>query len=117
MGVEPRGDPAGAARAGQLLDPDRVVQVGAARAAVLLRELEAEEAELGAALVELAGEFARLLPLVDVGGDLLGDEAADGLPQLLVLLAERGKGRAGAAVLDDGHAAASLPAGACQSSS
>ena len=49
VGVEPGGDAAGAARAGQLLDPDRVVQVGAALAAVVLRELQPEEAELGAA--------------------------------------------------------------------
>ena len=77
VGVEPGGDAARAARARQLLDPDRVVQVGAALAAVLLGELEAEEAELAAAGEELARELARLLPLVDVGGDLLGDEARD----------------------------------------
>ena len=103
VGVEPGGDAAGAARAGQLLDPDRVVQVGAALAAVGLGELQPEEAELGAALVELAGEFARRLPLVDVGRDLLLDEAADRLAQLLVLLAEGRQGRPRAAVLDHGH--------------
>ena len=37
VGVEPGGDAAGAAGAGQLLDPDRVVQVGAALAAVAPR--------------------------------------------------------------------------------
>ena len=88
MGVEAGGDAARAAGPCQLLDPDRVVQVGAALAAQLLGELEAEEAELGAALVELAGKFACRLPLVDVRGDLLADEAADRLAQLLVLLME-----------------------------
>jgi hypothetical protein len=103
VGVEPGGDAAGAARAGQLLDPDRVVQVVAALAAVALGELQPEEAQLGAARVQLARELARRLPLVDVRSDLLGDEAGDGLAQLLVLLAERREGRAGAAVLDDGQ--------------
>ena len=108
VGVEAGGDAAGAAGAGQLLDPDRVVQVGAALAAVLLGELQPEEAELGAAAVELAGEFARRLPLVDVGRDLLGDEAADGLAQLLVLLAEGRQGRPRAAVLDHSHVTKAL---------
>jgi len=78
---------------GQLFDPDRVVQVGAALAAVGLGELQPEEAELGAAAVELTREFARRLPLVDVGRDLLGDEAGDGFAQLLVLLAEESPAR------------------------
>ena len=103
------------------------MQVRPTLAAIFLGELQPEEAELGAALVELAGEFARRLPLVDVGRDLLGDEAADGFAQLLVLLAEGGQDGPGAAVLDDGHAWApgavvasglgSAPAGASQSSS
>ncbi len=101
--LSPAATPPEPPRAGQLLDPDRVVQVGAALAAVLLGELQPEEAELGAAPVELAGEFARLLPLVDVGRDLLGDEAADGLAQLLVLLAEGGRVARAPRVLDDGH--------------
>ncbi len=103
VGVEAGGDPARAARVRQLLDPDRVVQVRAALAAVLLGELQAEEAELGAALVEVAGEFPCLLPLVDVGSDLLGDEAVDRLAQLLVLLAERRQRRPRTRVLDDRH--------------
>ena len=73
----------------QLLGPDRVVDVVAALAAELLGVLEAEEAELAAALVQLARELARLLPLVDVGGDLLADEAPHRLAELLVLLGER----------------------------
>ena len=65
------------------------MDVVAALAAVLGLVLEAQEAELAAAGVELARELARLLPLIDVRSDLLGDEAADGLAQLLVLLARR----------------------------
>ena len=101
VGVEPGGDAAGAAAAGQLLDPDRVVQVGAALAAQLLGELQPEEAELGAAPVELTGEFPRLLPPVDVRRDLLGDEARDGFPQLLMLLAEGREDGALTCVFDD----------------
>jgi hypothetical protein len=77
------------------------VHVVAALAAVLGLVLEAEEAELAAAVVELAGELARLLPLVDVGSDLVGDEPASRLAQLLVLLAEGRKGSALTAVLYD----------------
>jgi hypothetical protein len=69
----------------ELLDPDRVVDVVAALAAVLGLVLEPEEAELAAAVVERARELPGLLPLVDVGSDLPGDEAADRLAQLLVL--------------------------------
>jgi hypothetical protein len=51
VGVEARGDAARPAGVSQLLDPDRVVEMGPALAAEPLRELEAEEAELGAAPV------------------------------------------------------------------
>jgi hypothetical protein len=77
------------------------VDVVAALAPVLGLVLEAEEAELAAAGIELARELARLLPLVDVGGDLLGDEPPDGFAQLLVLLAERREGRSLTGVLYD----------------
>src|SRR5689334_628460 len=103
VGVEPGGDAPGASAAGELLDPDRVVQVSAALAAVFLWELQPEEAELGTAPVELAGEFPRLLPLRDMGRDLLGDEAANRLAQLLVLLAEGRKSGALAGVSNDFH--------------
>src|SRR5262249_60393744 len=62
-----------------------------------------EEAELAAAVVELARELARVLPLLDVGGDLLGDEVPHRLAELLVLVGEGGQGRPLALVLDDGH--------------
>jgi hypothetical protein len=88
MCVDPCPDPARAPRAGELFDPDGVVHVSAALAAVLDRELEPEETELAAAAVELAWELARRLPLIDVGGDLADYESAHGLPQLLVLLGE-----------------------------
>jgi hypothetical protein len=64
------------------------VHVVAALAAVLGLVLQAEEAELAAAVVEGARELPRLLPLVDVRGDLVADEAANRVAQLLVLLAE-----------------------------
>jgi hypothetical protein len=85
----------------ELLHPDGVVDVIATLPAVLGLVLQAEEAELAAALVQLTWELAGLLPLVDVRGDLLGDEAANGLAQLLVLLAEGREGRALAGVLYD----------------
>jgi hypothetical protein len=78
------------------------VHVVSALAAVLGLELEAEEAEFAAAVVELARELARLLPLVDVRRDLVGDEAADGLAQRLVLLAEGRQLRPLTTVLYDG---------------
>jgi len=56
------------------------VHVIAALPAVLGLVLEPEEAELAAAVVELARELPRLLPLVDVGSDLLGDEPAPDAP-------------------------------------
>jgi hypothetical protein len=77
------------------------VHIVAALAAVLGLELETKEAELAAAVVELARELARLLPLLDVRGDLLGDEAANGLAQLLMLPRERRQQRALAGVLYD----------------
>jgi hypothetical protein len=85
----------------ELLDPDGVVNVVAALPAVLGLVLQAEEAELAAALIQLTRELTRLLPLVDVRGDLLADEAANGLAQLLVLLAEWREGGALAGVLYD----------------
>jgi hypothetical protein len=83
---------------------DRIVLVasgGAALAAEALRELQPEEAELGAAAVEIARELFRPLPLVDARRDLGGDEPLDGLPQLLVLGAERRQHRPRAGVFDD----------------
>src|SRR5262245_3039883 len=88
---------------GQLLDPDCIVQVSPALAAVGLRKLQPKEAELGAAPVALVGELPRGLPLIDVGRDLGGDEAGNGCAQLLVLLAKGRERGAAAAVLDDSH--------------
>ncbi len=114
VGVEPRRHPAGATRARELLDPDRFVDVGAALPAVLLRELEPQEAKLPTAVEQLARELARLLPCLDVGRDLVGDEAADALSELLVLIGERRQGRAAAGVLDDAHRRRGLsPRGSC----
>jgi hypothetical protein len=101
VGAEPGTDSSAGAGARELLDPDSIVDVRTALAAELLGVLEAEEPELAAALVELARELARRLPLVDVRRDLLRDEAPDCLAQLLVLLGKGWEQRALAAVLDD----------------
>ena len=98
----PRPTPPGSGRR-QLLGPDRVVNVVAALAAELLGVLEAQEAELAGAGVELARELARLLPVVEVGDDLLAHPASDGLAKRLVLVGERRQQRPLAGVLDDRH--------------
>ena len=103
MGVEARGDAPRAAGAGQLLDPHRVVQMVTALAAVALGELQPEKAQLRAAPVQLTRELPRRLPLLDVRRDLPGDETADGLPQLLMLLAKRRQRSTRTGVLDDGQ--------------
>ena len=77
MGAQAGRDTAAAARARELLDPDGVVDVVASLAAVLGLVFQAQEAELATPVVELARELARLLPLIDVRSDLVGDEAAD----------------------------------------
>ena len=112
MRAEPGGDSAAGAGGDQLLGPDRVMEVVAALAAELDRVLEAEEAELGGAVVELARELPRLFPLVLVGDDLLGHPAADRRAQLLVLVGERRHDRPLAAVLDHRHRATLLGLGA-----
>jgi hypothetical protein len=101
MGPEPGRNSAAATRARELLDPDGVVDVVAALAAVFGFELQSQEAELAAAGIELARELAGLLPLLDVGRDLLADEAPDRFAQLLVLLGERREEGALAGVLYD----------------
>src|SRR5262249_44427264 len=111
VGAEPRGDAAAPAGAGELLDPDGVVDVVAALAAVLGLVLEADEAELAAALVQLARALVGLLPLRDVGGDLLGDEVPDRFAELLVLLREGRQRRPVTLVLDDRHSAATVSEG------
>jgi hypothetical protein len=78
------------------------VDVVAPLASVLELVLEAEEAELAAARIELARELPVLLPLLDMRRDLLADEAADRLAQLLVLLGEGRDERTPAGVLYDG---------------
>ena len=86
--------------------------VVAALTPVLGLVFQAQEAELATPVVELARELARLLPLIDVRSDLVGDEAADGLAQLLVLLAEGRERCPLAAVLDDGQPGTSPPSAA-----
>ncbi len=78
-----------AARAGvaHALGADQRVVVVAALAAVLLREAEAEEAELAGALQHLARPGG-LLPLVAVGPELLLHPGLHRLAQVFVLLRE-----------------------------
>ncbi len=77
------------ARAGGLLVEDGLELVGVhARAAVLLRHADAEDAQLAELVVEVAGRLARREPLVVDGDDLGLDEGADGLPERLVILVE-----------------------------
>jgi hypothetical protein len=102
MCPDPGRDPAAAPGPGELFEPDRVVYVVAALPAVLDLVLEAEEAKLAAPGIELAWELARLLPLVNVRRDLLADEAADRLAQLLVLRREGRQDGALAGVPYDG---------------
>jgi hypothetical protein len=112
VGAQAGRDPAAAARARELLDPDGVVDVVASLAAVLGLVFQAQEAELATPVVELARELARVLPLIDVRSDLVRDEAADGVAQLLVLFAEGRERRPLAAVLDDGQPGTSSPSAA-----
>ena len=70
-------------------------------AAVFGRELQPYVAELGESSEDLIGEPSGLLPLARVGSQFALHEAADGEPELLVLLGERGdrparRGRVGA---------------------
>ena len=69
-----------------LRDAEPVVAAGAA---VLLGVVRAEDAELAGALEDLVREELGLLPLVGVRRELLLGELADGLAELVVLLAER----------------------------
>src|SRR5436190_5072313 len=100
VGPEAGADAARGAGRRQLLGPDGVVDGVAALAAELGRVLEAEEAELAGAEVELARELPRPLPVVDVGDDLGPDPAGDRLAELGVLVVERRDRSTPAAVPD-----------------
>ena len=97
MCADARGQAPGAA-ARELLGEHGVVHVVAPLPAVLLRVLQAEKAELGHPGEDLAGKPARVLPFLRVGTQLGGHEAPHRLPQLLMLLAERGDRPAGGGV-------------------
>ena len=74
------GKPRRDAAAGHLLGDDGVVaEVGCPAAAVLLVELEAEQALLAGLEPDLAVDDAVGLPLLVVGDDLLLEEGAHGL--------------------------------------
>src|SRR4029079_19545612 len=88
VSAEAGADPSRRARGRQLLRPHRVVDAVTALATEPHRVLEPEEAELRGALVELAREFSRALPLVHVRRDLLSHPPADRLAELRVLVGE-----------------------------
>ncbi len=77
---------------GELLDEDQAGREIAAGPAPLLRVVQAEEPELTTAAEHVVGEVAGLLPLVDVGAELLVHVAPNGFAQLVVL---RGEDRVG----------------------
>ena len=74
----------------QLLHEDEAAGEVATGAAPALVVVEAEEAELAAPAEDVVGEEPGVLPLVDVGAELLVDEAADRIAQLVVLGGEDG---------------------------
>ena len=77
MGIQSSSHSPGSASPGKFFDPDGVMQVGAALAAVGLREFQTQKPELTAASVKLAGELSLVFPLVDIWCDLVLDEAPD----------------------------------------
>jgi hypothetical protein len=76
------------ARAGHLLAEDGGGEHVGARAAVLLVVLHPEEAQRAHPGPDGLGDLAGLLPLLDVGLDLLLDERPHRLPEHLVVLVE-----------------------------
>ena len=64
-----------------LLGDDDGVEEIRPQAAVLLGHAHREEALLAHLLPGLAGDDPRLLPLLDVGGDLLGEEPPQRIPE------------------------------------
>ena len=77
---------------GDLLGKHHVHQEVGRRAAVLLRESEAEQAGGGGLLVEFAWKLARLIPGRRMRHDFALDEAPDCVAPGLVLLGQCGMG-------------------------
>jgi hypothetical protein len=99
VGVHQHGDRGAAeGRAAELFGEHHRAERVHVAAAVFGRIADAEEAELAHAAQHLARDVALLLPLRAVRLDLLLDEAADLRAQLLVLLAEIGRGEGGRCV-------------------
>src|SRR2546430_5985113 len=84
MRADPGGDPTGPAPA-ELFEQDALVEHASVRPAKLLAIPEAEQIECPAATAELSRKLLRLLPLIDVGPNLLLDEAAHGPTEFLVV--------------------------------
>ena len=83
-------DADGLVDAAELLDGDAEARevAGVARAAELLRDDEAEQAEVTHLGHQVGREEGGGVPLGDVGRDLLLGEVADDHPEVLVVLAE-----------------------------
>lgn len=89
VGVRHRGAD-GRSGPGDLLGEHRTeVVAGLGAAAVLLRHLHTEQAQLAELAVEVAGNGLRLDPALEVRDGFLGEELPDHLPEGLVLLVER----------------------------
>lgn len=89
------------AGAGGLLGLDGLELVGIdPRAAVLLVDVDAEQAEVGELVVELTRDDAGLEPLLEVGGHLGLDEVTEGLAEGLVVFVEHSAAQVRAFPLD-----------------
>src|SRR6185295_15711762 len=86
LGGQAGGDAPGAAAA-QLLEEDGLEEEAGVAAAPDLRVLQAQEAQLAEAEVELAGELAGLLPRAGVRAQLLVHDGPDRAAERLVLFA------------------------------
>ncbi len=86
---EAGGDAPGGALQESLDDHDPVER-GAAGSSEVLGESDAEDACCGGARVEVAREGAGLFPGVDVGANLTGRPAGDGIAEGEVLLGKKG---------------------------
>jgi hypothetical protein len=83
------GDRYGRVDARQLLDADQVREVVGSRAAVVLRDREAEKALLSAGEEDVGRKLLALVVARRLGGDLALDEGPNDLAELLVLGCER----------------------------
>ena len=82
------GDADGAVDGGELFDGEHVIDVAEARAAVLGREDDAEQAHGAELFDDGEGELAGFVPGHDVGGDFARGKVANLAAQMLLILGE-----------------------------